>query len=420
MKPSNMYNPFRRNSVASGAFLAIFTVAAFYPGWAISDEAGSQVDPPTHMSDALRTSIKKIVVLPTTSPVSQGIAGSYEKQTPGLLNGADDGRRIGTFSKDIGPVVFVQRFPVLELAGMLFGGISGDAKRRIQNFHDALTEDLAQAAGDPLSNDALASDVFWGIRDVPDLDAKVFALTTPIPGDTDSILYVSMTDIIINVQDKNAIITTSASASVRRMSDGAHVYEKQVQYQDQGELKDWTKDDNAHWRDYANFARHYIAREISGEVFERVDLQHELRPKETDNVDRVKKNDWQGVSKTLSPTLAWESNFKGGDTYGSWASEIDEADISYDVDIYDMHRRVYSAKQVPDTSHTVGIELPCKTPLRWSVRPAYHVGSDIKFGEWMRFNTDADSGNGNVGKNIDDAPAYLYDFASLEIKCRRR
>lgn len=372
------------------------------------------------MSDELRSSIKKIVVLPTTSPVNQGIAGSYEKQTPGLLDGAADGRRVGTISKDIGPIVYTQRFPLLELAGMLVGGISGDAKRRIQDFQDALTEDLAQAAGDPLSNDALASDVFWGIRNVPNLDAKVFALTTPIPGDTDAILYVSMSDIIINVQQKNAIITTSAAASVRRMSDGAHVFDKQVQYQDKGELKDWTKDNNMLWRDYANFARHYIAREISAEVFERVEVQHELRPKETDSVDRVKKNDWQGVSKSMSPTLAWESVYKGSDSYGSWASEIDESDIFYEVEIYDMHRRIYSAKQIPDPSHTVGIELPCKTPLRWSVRPSYHVGGDTKYGEWMRFNVDADSGNGNVGKNIAEAPAYLYDFASLQIKCRRR
>ena len=51
---------------------------------------------------------------------------------------------------------------------------------------------------------------------------------------------------------------------------------------------------------------------------------------------------------------------------------IKPADIAYDVEIYDMQRLVYAAKQVPQSSHTVAEELPCKT-LRWSVRPSYRV-----------------------------------------------
>ena len=35
----------------------------------------------------------------------------------------------------------------------------------------------------------------------------------------------------------------------------------------------------------------------------------------------------------------------------------------------------------------------------------------------MRSNANADGNNGNVGKKASQAPAYIQDFASLEIKC---
>ncbi len=314
----------------------------------------------------------------------------------------------------------------MTLPGAIVGGISGKTKREIQEFRDALTEDLAQAANQPLTNDGLALDVYRGLRSVPGLDSKLFAPTTPIPNDTDAILYVSVKDVTIDVQGKEAILTTSAAVTLRRLSDGKDLYEKVIQYQDRDTLNNWTENENALWHDYANFARHYLGREISAEVFDRIELRHELHPKESDTVARIKKNEWQGVSRSTHPTLAWQLTLLGGDSYGSWTDTIDESDIYYDVEIYDMHRLVYAEKQVQDPLHTLAFEIDaCKT-YRWSVRPSYHLGSDIKFGEWMRFNPDTDTdtatdtGRGSVGKKASEAPAYIQDFALLKIKCGRR
>lgn len=390
-------------------------------GAAATVSLGWAVDSNTHMSEELRSSVKKVVVLPTDSPASQAVTGSYEDETKGLVDGAIAGSEIGKgVWKEVGGIPIGIPFPILTLPGALVGGISGATKRQIQEFRDELTGELANAASQPLTNDALASDVFWGIRRLPGLEPKIFALTTPIPGDTDAILYVSLTDVTINVDGTDAIITTSANATLRRLSDDTDLYHKQVQYQDRDDLSNWTRNDNALWRDYANFARHYIGREISAEVFDRVELKHELRPKETDSVARVKRNEWQGISRSTSPTLAWELTSSGGDSDGAWASAIGDADIAYDVEIYDTHRLVYAAKQVPDPRHTIAQELDaCKT-YRWSVRPSYKVGGDIRFGEWMRLNSRANTGNGNVGKQASMAPAYIQDFASLEIKCGRK
>ena len=411
---------FARTLIGRFVLLVVGTAATFFPGAAISLQTSAPLssDSQTHMSEALRTSIKKVIVLPGTSPTDQTTIGSYGKATPGLLDGMQQGSEIGRgVTKEIAGIPFSIPFPFLTLPGAMIGGMSGVAKRELQEFRDALTADLAQAAGPPLSNDALASDVFWGLQNILNLDSKVFALTTPIPSDTDAILYVSLTAVTIDVQGKDAIITTLASMTLRRLSDGKNIFANEIKYEDRDTLSNWTKNENAAWHNYANFARHYFGREISAEVFERIELQHELQPKPTDTVARIKKNAWQGVSRSLTPTLAWELKLLGSDLYSSSAKAIVAGDITFDVDIYDMHRLVYSAKHVPEPRHTVVVDLEkCKT-YRWTVRPSYQVGSDTRFGEWMRIKTDTGSGNGNVGTKASVAPAYIQDFASLAIKC---
>ena len=382
-------------------------------------EAPAELAGPTHLSEAVRATVKKVVVLPGQGPVGQATTGSYQKKTDGLYTGMEKGASRSGVGIEVGPVRTRYTIPILTFPLAIIGGIAGKTERDIQEFRDQLTEDLAKSASTPLTNDALASDVWWGLRRLPKLDAKVFARTTPIPEDTDAILYVGLENMTIDVQGKDAVITTTASATLRRMSDGEHLYEEEVQYQDRDTLSNWTRNQNALWHDYANFARHYIGREISAEVFDRVKLNHELRPLPSSNVKRVKKNDWQGVSKTATPTLAWDLTLLGGDAYGEWANTIGPADISYDVEIYDMQRLVYSAKQIPQTSHTVTEELPC-TALRWSVRPVYRVAGDRKFGEWMRYSSETYNAKANEGRRASEAPAYTQDFPSLTLKCRRR
>ena len=231
--------------------------AAVMPGLAISDEPNQEIESLLRVSDQLmaedhRRAVKKIVVLPGASPASGAVTGSYQKETDGLLDGMDRGAEIGVFRKDIGGIPISFPIPILTVPGMIFGGVSGSIKRQIQDFRDALTDDLAASAESPLSNDALATDVFWRLRDVSGLSPKVFALTTPIPEDTDAILYVSFSDSSIEVDGKVATITFTATATLRRFSDGQYLYENQVHYQDTDTLSNWTENENAAWRDYAN------------------------------------------------------------------------------------------------------------------------------------------------------------------------
>jgi hypothetical protein len=338
----------------------------------------------------------------------------------------DSGSRIGTISKEVGGAPINFPIPGMALPGAIFGGITGKYKREVQEFRDALTEVLANAANQPLTNENLALDVFWGIRKVPNLDSKLFAPTTPIPPDTDAILYISINTVRIDVQENEAILTISASATLNRVSDGMDIYKTVIHYQETDTLSNWTSNENALFRDYANYARHYLGRELTDDVFARVSLNHELTPEETKTVKRIKKNEWQGRTELLSPTLAWNLELLGGDSYGSWADTINASDIYYDVEIYDAHELVYAEERIQEPSHTLVVELEACQTYRWSVRPTYHVDGDIKTGEWMRADPVADAETevkvlkAIIGRNATEAPAYIQDFATLEIKCGRR
>ena len=373
------------------------------------------------MLEALRSVVRKTVVVAGESPASEEISGSYTKATPGLVGGASEGSRLGTITPEIAGVNVAIPVPILTIPGAIYGGLSGAAKREIQEFRDALTDELANAESKPLSNDGLALDVNRELARLPGLETRLFAPNVPIPGDTDTVLYVSFEDVGIDVQGNEAVITVSAKATLRRISDGHDLYETVAHYQDRDTLSKWTDNDNALWRDYANFAAHYLAREISARVFDGVKLKHELRPKGTDSAKRDRKDESQYVSKKLRPTLAWELTLDAGDSSVSWAGTIDESNILYDVELYTNHRLAYVEKSVPDPIHTVAIDLEaCKT-YRWSVRPSYHVNGDVRFGEWMRFEPDAEddapAATGIVGRNASTAPAYIQDFAELKIKC---
>lgn len=232
--------------------VAVLMMIVGTPAHAIEATAEQAVAEPerTHLTEAVRATVKKVVVLPTQGPVGDATTGSYRKKTDGLYGGAAKGSSAGSgVGVEIGPVRTRLSIPILAIPGMLIGGAAGKTERDIQEFRDRLTDDLADEASPPLTNDALASDVWWGLRRLPDLDSKVFASTTPIPEDTDAILYVGLERMTIDVQGKDAVISTIASATLRRLSDGEHLYEEQLRYQDRDTLSNWTRNDNALWHD---------------------------------------------------------------------------------------------------------------------------------------------------------------------------
>ena len=366
------------------------------------------------MSEELRESIARIVILPVDGESSEAVTGTYGRETLGLAGGIAKGADMGTVGIEPGGIPIGLPIPFLREIGALAGGIFGASDRIRQDLRDRMADDLADAIDQPLTNNALANDVYWGLRNVAGVDPKLFAPTTPIPADTDAILFVNLDEVVLNVQEDEAIVATMGTAVLKRFSDGTTLYRKEVTYEDRDELRNWAKNDFILWDEYREFARYYIGRELSAVLYERVQVDHALAPLPSANVKRDKEDAWLGKTRALSPTLAWES------TLGENREAADGAQILWDVEIYDAHRPVYQAKQVAGTQFTLDVPLTACTTYRWSVRPTYHRDGKKKNGEWMRRLGATDQNNGNIGRAISVAHAYLQDFATLDVHCKAK
>jgi hypothetical protein len=313
---------------------------------------------------------------------------------------------------------------------MIIGGLFGGMQREVQQLRDALTEELVDAESTPLTDDGLAVDVYSRLRRVPELNSRIVGPTTPVPEDSDAVLHVNFGGVSIDVQGGDAIITTTAVASLRRLND-VQLYRTIVHYRDRDSLRNWTEDDNRLWHTYVNYARHYLGREIAARVYSRIELPQTLTPEMTESVRRDRKNPLHFVSKTTQPELAWtlEVTDVTGSPLTGEAGKLDESVAWYDVEIYDRDRLVLVEEGVSEPRYTVPMELECGE-YRWSVRPSWRIGNTVRYGHWMRFpppTEDADEGEGEEqapqtelsGRAASQAPAYTQDFPLLTIACGR-
>lgn len=375
----------------------------------------------THMAESVRATVGNVVVIAGLAPPAEDVTGTYDQQAPGFLGGWEEGRRKASISGEAVNIPVRIPIPVISDIAAIFGGISGARASRIQAFRDALTEELINAESDALGNDGLALDVFWAVRRQPTMGSSLYASTTPVPEDTDAILYVSFDQLKIDVQGDEAIVTTAATASLRRVGDLWNLYNAVIRYQDRARLEAWTENENALWRSYTNFARYYLGHAVAADVFGKVELEHKLLPVATDSVSAVRNNDRLFRTESMTPTLAWRHEVEPSADYGAWTEDIDESNTWYDIEIFDDRELVYDQREVPEPRHMLAWELePCRT-YRWSVRPVYQVDGGKRFGEWMRFPSDDTPEKkfekGLVGRNASVAPAYTQDFAQLEIAC---
>ncbi len=373
-------------------------------------ETAPDEEPVLPMSDTLRQSFPNIVVRAGSATAGQFVTGSYGKDTLTIGEGYQKGKELGTIEKDIGgiPVYFPIR--IISVPASILGALAGGTQEEIQKFRDRLTRDLIEAQDSPMTNDALASDVFWLVRGAPGVNAKILTPDKELPATTDAVLYVNLESVQMTVEETMAVMTTTAKATLRRMSDGEHVFEQTFRYVDRDELKDWIKDDDAAWHSYAAYARHYLAREIALQVYERNPRWEQTRPAKSADIKPDKKKAWAGKTRSTTPTLAWEISVSD--------DKIDMGEVAYDVEIYDAQQMVYAERRVPTTQLSMPIELErCKT-YRWSVRPSYREGSALRYGEWMRFEDGERTSSGGDGVKASVATAYLYDFPELEIACR--
>lgn len=398
-----------------------------------------------HMPEADRDGIEKVIVISGRSEAGSDVDGTYGKETLGIPGGMEAGRRMGTLGKEIGGVPIYFPIPGTAIPGAILGGLFGLTQEQVQAFRDRLTEDLVESDSPPLRSDGLAIDAFWEIRRRSDLDSHLFSTNLEIPEDADAVLYSDFEELSIDVQGKDAVITTSINARLYRPELNRDVYRTKISYQDRDTLKNWTEDDNARWRSYQNFARYYLGREIALDVLNRIEIDRELMPEATGDTGFVKRKDLQHLkTESAQPTLTWRHVLGDAGTDASMLQALESADLRFDLEVFDDRQLVYDAQEIAGTSYTISYPLEACRTYRWSVRPVYLMEDGRRFGEWMRFawqpepekrrgkkkskkELEAEAkearearlafGKGLMGRRISEAHAYTQDFATLQVAC---
>jgi len=167
------------------------------------------------MSGELRGKISRVVVLPVDGESDEAITGTYGEETLGLAGGIGKGADMGTVGIEPGGIPIGLPIPFIREIGAIAGGIFGVTTRMKQDLRDRMAEDLAEQVDQPLSNSSLANDIYWNLRNVSSLDPKLFLVTTPIPKDTDAILFVSIDELVLNIQEDEAIVSTSGKVVLK-------------------------------------------------------------------------------------------------------------------------------------------------------------------------------------------------------------
>ena len=377
----------------------------------------------THLSEAHRASIGKVVVISSEKKPSLWIEGDFEKETMEVGDGAAKGAGAGVLvtgemiAEDpraiiLAPIVL----PFAIIAGSITGAAAAKIKQEVQEFRDELTTEIKEGSNRPLPSDVLAESLRSRLRNHSDIEVAIVDGDAATDDDVDAVLDIAVTNLTVMVEKSDAKMITKVSASLRRTKDDKVVFRQSYAFTQKDSLSNWAKDDYEEWAAYIDSAKRNLSREISADIFERILLRHVLRPVATNSATGFSTGDWSGRSKTTTPTLAWELFLLGGDSYGDWVEGIDADDAFFDLEIYDGPELVYSAKEIAESHHDVRNSLEACKNYRWSVRPVYRVDGKSRAGEWMRYSSSSFT---SMQKDAFDPGSQQFweGFPQLKTRC---
>ena len=363
-----------------------------------------------HMPEDIRARIASVVVVADPTRPSLEVCGDYGEYVPTVGEGTAGGAAAGV--KMTGAMVAqdpraIFLLPFILPAAIVAGGIGGAAGAKIEKelaeFREGLADDIVDVGDRPVPSDRLATQ----LRSYLSLVTEIEAATE----NADAVLTVSVSHVAVDTDNEDATITTYANGSLSDNADQALLYSKEYQYSERDKLRNWTANENEAWTAYVERARHYIAAEVTADMFETIHVRNVLRPVKTDSFT----GGWSGRAKSHQPTLSWELFLLGGDPY---EFEVHEDEIRFDLRIFEGSRLVYEARRIEGTSHTLEVPLPNCKDLRWSVRPVYRVEGRIRAGDWMQYRSGFDKFWNNEAVRSDlVAPEFWQYFPELDARC---
>lgn len=368
-------------------------------------------DPPRmQMREELREKVRTVRIVADDSKPNLVISGDYGERGPTAGEGARTGAKAG--AQITGEMIaadprFIFLAPVVLPFAMITGSVTGAAaakiEQEIREFREGLADDLAMDDERPQPGDRLAKELTAYLETGADV--------APAAESADAELTLRVTHIDINTHDEDAVIVTNVRATLHDTSDGSFLYERDFEYGERHSLREWTADDNATWLLYAENARRFLAREVAAALFERIHVRHVLRPVKTGTFS----GNWDASLRSAQPTLAWELFLLDE---GPRGAALTRTGVRYELQIFDEGRLIYSARDIPGTSHEVATPLENCRSLRWSVRPVYDVDNKTRTGDWMYMQSGFDKLRASVKSNpVEETLGFWRYFARLRTRC---
>jgi hypothetical protein len=363
-----------------------------------------------HMPEDIRRSVRNIEVVADNRKPELRVGGDYGQYVPTAGEGAAGGAAAGVkvtgamLAEDPRAIILVPFIlPLALIAGSIGGAAAAKIEKELAEFREGLADDIIADGNQPLPSEVFAGALIARLKLIDDF----VSVTT----DGDASLKVTITDITVDTEDKNAIITASARGVLTSTIDGSVLYSKSLEYSERDTLRNWTANENALWDTYVVNARQFLSAELVADMFETIHVRNVLRPLKTETVT----GGWSGRTKTHTPTFSWELFLLGDDPYEAL---IDAQNVAFDLRIFEGSRLAYEARRIRGTSHEVSEPLPGCKELRWSVRPIYQIDGETRAGKWMQYRSGFDQfWNNEALKSHPVTPEFWHYFPEVSTRC---
>ena len=337
----------------------------------------------SHLSEAKRSGITRVAVIPGNAEVSFQVGGpDYGKKGDEVGKGAAAGAGAalsGVGQSGEGALLYILLLPVIIPVAAGVGGVAGAIEAEVRENNQQATDALMAAYDGQLPNVILAREIEAQLSQVDGIDARIYRDTDIDDIDADAMLTLNVTEVGAEITGKQGRLGVSVEAVLVSLPDREPLYRELYSFHDTRSMSDWAEDNGMAWREHLRRAKIRISQRIIQNHFTLLELRHVLRPVATGSYADF----GEATLNTTRPELSWDFVLLGDDLHLAAQPDINDESITWDIRIQRGDEIAYERRALPSQVHAVEDALETCSDYAWSVRPRYTLDGNVRLGEWM-------------------------------------
>ncbi len=339
----------------------------------------------SHMSEDKRATITRVAIAPGDTEIEFVASGSQYGKTgdevsEGIAAGVD--AALSPDGSGEGAIVYILMLPIILPVAATVGGVAGAVEAEQRENKKEAADALIASANGQVANVLLAEEIQKHLSELDGVSGEILRApavdTTLAEIDADALLNIRILEVSAEVNE-NSRLGVSVEVELLRLPGGEPLYHEVYGSYDTRSMRSWTANNGEAWREHLRLAKIRIGERIVQNLFALLEVRHVLKPVATESYADFK----QAKLNSLTPELAWEFTLLGDDTHLAAPPEIDENDITWDLQILADGQQLYRRTSLAAQRHQVEGPLGSCQTLTWSVRPRYRLRQGERVGEWM-------------------------------------